>query len=115
MRDLPFGAIVLTDFPFTDLSSVKRRPALVISANNARRADVIVAYLTSVARNEPDALPIMPTATNGLKVPSMVRFDKIATIDKSIIAGRLGTADPAWLGRARMVFFGVFGFNRQRA
>jgi hypothetical protein len=28
----------------------------------------------------------------GLKVPSSVRFDKIATIDKNIIAGRIGNA-----------------------
>lgn len=28
---IPFGAIVLTDFPFTDLTAAKRRPALVIS------------------------------------------------------------------------------------
>ncbi len=27
MSDIPFGAIVLTDFPFTDLSAAKRRPA----------------------------------------------------------------------------------------
>lgn len=47
MTDIPFGAIVLTDFPFTDLSSVKRRPALVVSTNNARRCDVVVAYITS--------------------------------------------------------------------
>jgi mRNA interferase MazF len=43
MTDIQFGAIVLTDFPFTDLSSTKRRPALVVSAENARGSDVIVA------------------------------------------------------------------------
>ncbi len=31
---VPFGAIVLTDFPFTDLTATKRRPALVISVDN---------------------------------------------------------------------------------
>ncbi len=111
MSDIPFGAIVLTDFPFTDLSSVKRRPALVISTDNERRTDIIVAYITSVARNEPDAVPITPSQANGLKVPSLVRFDKIATIDKSIIAGRLGVADANWLMRHRETFFHVFGFG----
>jgi mRNA interferase MazF len=42
----------------------------------------------------------------------MVRFDKIATLDKGILIGRLGTADPLWLSRYRDVFFGVFGFDR---
>lgn len=111
MTGISFGAIVLTDFPFTDLSASKRRPALVVSADNDRRTDVVVAYITSVPRIEPDAVPIMPTPGNGLKVPSLVRFDKLATVDKAIIAGRLGNADPGWLLRHRGVFFGVFGFG----
>ena len=111
MTDIPFGAIVLTDFPFTDLTSAKRRPALVISTDNERRTDVIVAYITSVARRDPDAVAIEPTLENGLKVPSMVRFDKVATIHKDIIAGRIGTAGEAWLTEARLTFFGVFGFS----
>jgi hypothetical protein len=41
MSGIPFGAIVLTDFPFTDLTSVKRRPALAIYADNDRRADIV--------------------------------------------------------------------------
>jgi mRNA interferase MazF len=111
MTGIPFGAVVLTDFPFTDLSASKRRPALVVSTDNDRRNDVVVAYITSVPRIEPDAVPIIPTPTNGLKVPSLVRFDKLATVDKAIIAGRLGDADPGWLFRHRAVFFGVFGFG----
>jgi mRNA interferase MazF len=87
------GAIVLTDFPFTDLSSTKRRQALVVSTGNARRDDVIVAYITSVLRNQPHAVPLEPTAGNGLKTPSLVRFDKIATLDKSIISGRLSNSN----------------------
>ena len=112
MSEIPFGAIVLTDFPFTDLTAAKRRPALVISANNDRRADVIVAYITSTPRNDPDALAISSTVGTGLKVASSVRFDKIATINKEIIAGRIGNADAAWLHEARRIFFGVFGFGR---
>lgn len=111
MTGLPFGAIVLTDFPFTDLTATKRRPALVISADNDRRTDIIVAYITSIPRNDPDAISIMPTSGNGLKTTSMVRFDKVATINKDIIVGRIGDADPDWLKRAGAVFFRVFGFG----
>lgn len=111
MTGIPFGAIVLTAFPFTDLSSSKRRPALVVSTDNDRRDDIVVAYITSVPRIEPDAAPILPTPGNGLKVPSLVRFDKLATIHRTIIVGRLGDADPAWLAMQRPVFFGVFGFG----
>jgi mRNA interferase MazF len=109
---IPFGAIVLTDFPFTDLTASKRRPALVISTDNDRRTDVIVAYITSIPRNDPDAMAISPTARTGLKVASSVRFDKIATISKDIIAGRIGDADPKWLTEAGKLFFEVFGFGK---
>ena len=111
MTGIPFGAIVLTDFPFTDLSATKRRPALVVSTGNDRRTDVVVAYITSVPlAAQLDAAPIAPTPGNGLKVPSMVRFDKLATLDTGILAGRIGFADPAWLAEHRATFFAVFGF-----
>ncbi|CAA6603832.1 conserved hypothetical protein [Rhodospirillaceae bacterium LM-1] len=111
MTGIPLGAIVLTDFPFTDLTATKRRPALVISRENERRTDIVVAYITSVPRNDPDAMPIAPTKGNGLKTDSMVRFDKIATIDKAILSGQLGSADAGWLKIAQERFFGVFGFG----
>jgi mRNA interferase MazF len=41
----------------------------------------------------------------------MVRFDKLATLDRSVITGRLGVVPPAWLAANRAVFFGVFGFD----
>lgn len=111
MTGIPFGTIVLTDFPFTDLSAAKHRPALIVSTDNVRRTDVVVAYITSVLRTDPDAMPMAPTPENGLKVPSMVRFDKIATVDKDIISGRIGHAGQVWLTQARQTFCGVFGFN----
>lgn len=108
---IPFGAIVLIDFPVTDFTAAKRRPALVVSTDNERRIDVVVAYITSIPRLDPDAMPIAPTLGTGLKVPSSVRFDKIATLEKRIIAGRIGAAEAAWLTQARTVFFNVFGFG----
>jgi mRNA interferase MazF len=59
----------------------------------------------------PGRAPIAATAGTGLKVPSVVRFDKIATLDKSVITGKLGDAPPAWLAAHRTTFFGVFGFE----
>jgi len=107
-----FGSVVLTRFPFTDLSGAKLRPALVISRDNDRRDDVILAFITSrtAAAENPDGLRIDPSPRNGLKVPSVVRFDKIATLEKHIIAGKLGDAEPAFLADAKAVFHCVFGF-----
>jgi mRNA interferase MazF len=47
-----FGDIVLVSFPFTDQSTTKRRPAVVISspAYHRERADLIIMAVTSQVR-----------------------------------------------------------------
>lgn len=106
-----FGSIVLARLPFTDLSGDKRRPALVVSRDNHRRADLVVCFITSVPRTGPDMAAIAPAPGTGLKVPSVVRFDKIATLGPAVVTGRLGDAPPDWLNAHRATFFGVFGFG----
>jgi mRNA interferase MazF len=46
------GTIVLTLFPFTDLTSAKRRPAVVISKTSKYKTDVIVAFISSAIPDE---------------------------------------------------------------
>lgn len=74
-----FDSIVLTRFPFTDLSGDKRRPTLVVSRDNQRRADLVVCFITSVPRTGPDTAPLAPFPGTGLKIRSVVRFDKLTT------------------------------------
>ncbi len=107
-----FGSIVLARFPFTDLSGDKRRPALVVSLDNDRRSDLVVCFITSIPRAGPDMAPLDAVAGTGLKAASVVRFDKLATLDRSVIAGKIGDAPPDWLARQRPTFFGVFGFGQ---
>ena len=106
-----FGSIVLTRFPFSDLSGDKR-PALVISADNHRRTDLVVCFITSIPRTGPDTAPLAAGAGTGLKVASVVRFDKLATLDRSVVAGKLGQAPADWLTMHRDTFFRVFGFGQ---
>ena len=106
-----FGSIVLARFPFTDLSGEKRRPALVVSRDNVRREDLVVCFITSVPRSGPDIAPLDAFPGTGLKVLSAVRFDKLATLDRSVIAGKLGEAPADWLAGQRSRFFIVFGFG----
>lgn len=67
--------------------------------------------MTSVPRVGPDMAAIAPSPGTGLKVPSVVRFDKFATLDPGVITGKLGDAPCDWLDAHRAVFFGVFGFS----
>lgn len=109
-----FGSVVFTHFPFTDLTGKKLRPALVVSGNNDARIDVVLAYITSRPYSGPDSVKVLPTAINGLKAPSIVRFDKLVTLKKQLVVGQLGQMEPEWLTQVSPVFFGVFGFDRRR-
>lgn len=89
------GDIVLAAFPYTDLSLQKRRPALVLN-ENTDQGDVILAFISSqipaslppssllLERSEPEF------QQTGLKVASVIRLDKIATIERHLITRRLG-------------------------
>ena len=54
------GNIVLVSFPFTDLTSSKRRPALIISPDsfNAAGKDLVLAAITSHITDNPKAIQL---------------------------------------------------------
>jgi len=82
------GDIVLIPFPFTDLTGVKNRPALVLIASDH---DVTVSFITTQLRwFEPHDVNIEPSYENGLKSTSLIRLNKITTIDKDLVIGKLG-------------------------
>jgi mRNA interferase MazF len=56
--------------------------------------------------------PLDATPGTGLKVPSVVRFDKLATLDRAVIAGKIGDAPAEWLTSHRRTFFAVFGLGQ---
>ena len=87
------GDIVLIPFPFTftDLSGNKNRPAVtLIDSEN----DVTVCFITTQLKWQSDFdITIQPSELNGLKKTSLIRLNKIATIDKDLVIGRLGSLD----------------------
>lgn len=83
--------IVLVPFPFTDLSTSKKRPALIISpANYNKGFDVIIMFVTSnvSAFGRSGDYKLKRWKEAGLPKPSMTRM-KLATIDKSIIIRKI--------------------------
>ena len=91
------GEVLLLPFPFTDLSSTKRRPAVVLStdAYNARHLDVIVAPVTSNASGrQPHDCAISEWSAAGLAKPSLVK-GIIGTVEQSRIIRRLGSLTAA--------------------
>jgi mRNA interferase MazF len=99
------GEIVLIPVPFTDLSSQKRRPVIVISNDvyNRRSPDMVVVAMTS----NPAPVPYSFTITNdelvqgALNRPGTVRIDKIYTLEQTLAVKVFGQVNQATLEQIR--------------
>jgi mRNA interferase MazF len=102
------GDIILVPVPFTDLSSQKRRPVIVISndAYNRRSADVVVAAMTSNPAKVPYSFQVTSTdlREGALNRPGTVRVDKIYTLAQSIVVKKFGKVSATVIERIRQVF-----------
>jgi mRNA interferase MazF len=89
------GDIVLVNFPFTDLSQTKLRPALILSANEALN-EVTLCFISSqkVDQLAPEEFVINAAdqefLKTGLKVSSKVRVTRMITLQRQQIVRRLG-------------------------
>lgn len=94
---LAFGDVVLVPFPFTDQTALKRRPAVVISAQdyNARSPDIILMPVTSQLRENAryGDVAVLNWQDAGLLKPSTIK-PLIATIESALIVRRLGALGP---------------------
>ncbi len=92
------GEIWLVRFPFSDLTSAKLRPALILAVH---REEVIILGIFSkipadglqnswILIQDSDA----QFAQTGLKKTSLIRADKIATVSTSVFQRKLGNLSP---------------------
>jgi mRNA interferase MazF len=85
------GDVVLVPFPFSDLSSTKVRPAIVLA--DAGRGDWILCQITSNPYGDPHATALSDAdfATGGLLIASVARPGKLFTANSSLINRTVGT------------------------
>ena len=88
------GDLVVTPFPFSDLSAAKKRPALVMATLTGD--DVILCQITSQAVADSYAVPLTdPDCTSGgLRQASHIRPNRLFTAESSIILYRAATIGP---------------------
>ena len=102
------GDVVLVAFPFTDLTTTKMRPALIVSSDvfNHKNSDVIVVAITSqLSRRISDyhyLLSSQEQSLAGLPKPSMIKLGKIVTLDQRLIRRKLGRVPDAPLALVTM-------------
>lgn len=98
------GEIVLIPVPFTDLSSSKKRPVIIVSSDehNSLSEDVICMAITSQIRGLDYEIIIGNKDMENGKLPkeSCIRADKIYTLNRSIIVKKYGNLKLVKLNKA---------------
>lgn len=92
------GKVVLVPFPFADKTAHKVRPAVIISQPKYSLDVVILAFISSTLPTQVTKTDIILDAKKepnfsktGLKVTSIIRCHKLATLDRNLILGEIGT------------------------
>jgi mRNA interferase MazF len=84
------GDVVVTPFPFSDLKSSIKRPALVVA--NLKGEDIILCQITS--KDHPDPYQILLNqndfSNGGLKINSFIKPSILFTLRDSIILYKAG-------------------------
>ncbi len=87
------GDVVVTPFPFSDLTASKKRPALVVA--DLTGDDIIICLITSQNAKDNYAISLASDnlANGQLKQNSNIRPNRLFTIDAKIILYRIGTSE----------------------
>jgi len=102
------GEIVIVPFPFSDLSSIKQRPVLVLSKNidNDTAEDVITCGITSNMKDLKYSVFIENKNLIEGNIPkvSRIKLDKLFTISQSIIKKKVARVNKETFERVKSEF-----------
>ena len=90
MEALMKGDIVVLPFPFSDLSGFKSRPAVIVA--DMQGDDVVLCQITGTQRDDDYTIHLddYNFIHGNLQGESLIRANKIFTIDKRIIFYKVG-------------------------
>ena len=95
------GEIVLVDFPYSDRTGSKVRPALVVQSDalNQRIDDTILALISrSTHRASPTQVYVEVAspdgAATGLRQDSMIQCENLLTYDQGLVIAVIGQVPP---------------------
>jgi mRNA interferase MazF len=86
------GEILLVPVVFSDGSGRKKRPVVVIF--DSGDADLLVAPVTSQPARSFRDVPVVNWQRAGLRLPSIARVEKLATVEKSTVLKKMGQPAP---------------------
>jgi mRNA interferase MazF len=97
--------VVLLPFPFTDLTTTKQRPGLIVSSDlfNGTHSDVIVVAITSQVPTHLAADEFLISQAEllacGLPKASILKLSKIVTIHQRLLIKQIGSMPVASLAK----------------
>lgn len=100
------GDLVLVPFPFTDLTTIKRRPAIIVSPDqfHQKSEDLVLVAVTSqrssVLSEWEVALEQSDLVKGRLPKPSVIKLTKIFTCHRSLLVKAVGKLKPETLKHA---------------
>lgn len=103
------GWYCFTAFSVYYLSGNKLRPALILVVN---KNDVVVSFITTneSLKTETD-ISIQSSPKNGLKSNSIVLLNKIATLEKSLVLGKIGVLAAKEIREVNQMLIEIFKIN----
>ena len=98
MAEFVGGDVVVVPFPFTDLQSSKRRPAIVLAT--FARGDLLICQITSRSEAHPGGISIGAAdfITGGIDRPSVALPHRLVTVHEAVILRSAGKLTPSKLG-----------------
>lgn len=111
--EIALGDIVLAPFPYSNLSANEPRPVLIVGRSEP--PDFIVAFVTSrLVRANSRAAHVIDAAdpefaATGLRVSSVIRLDRLATMHRDLLRRRLGHIGPRTREQVAACLTDVFG------
>jgi len=102
MDKIESGSIVLLKFPFADSMSYKRRPALILK--DLEDGDILVCRITSKIYKSKYDIYLNDWLKFGLKLPSVIRIHKMATLEKDMIESIMGQIDEIILEKVKFLY-----------
>ncbi|OYT13837.1 MAG: hypothetical protein B6I19_03100 [Bacteroidetes bacterium 4572_114] len=103
------GDIILVPFPFTNLKGFKKRPAVILYKDNI---DIVVTFITTKLKwSEQTDVLLEPDEDNRLKKTSLIRTNKLATLEIELIIGKIGELKTRTLDELDYKLKKVFGLK----
>jgi len=105
------GDILIVPFPFSDLSSIRYRPVLVLSNNsdNIFSDDIIICGITSNLKDTKHSVLIDNSSLKEGNIPitSRIKIDKLFTIEKNLIKKKIGKLNNKTIEQVKKEFYNL--------